>query len=704
MSSQKKVIGIKYRGGIYIPSEYIGEKNNGEAVSAISGVLKLLGYKMSKNLRKTLGRTNDDGLNSALNEIVWAIKELSGSDVKHVSMYPNFPLCVKNMSEDILIGNALLHYETNGKFLPEYKTTIEREKMEIDIKSLKEIDILSKEEFLSIFTDIASSNESISELDKMTLKFFIENAHEEDYDLPYPENIPFKENLVFIASLLKSMGGKISTVLKTATDILRLLVHESGGDISLADKNVRFRSLPRHERRAYVEALEKVKTLEDFKRHKGMWIRGLHSLHVGDHSKKLHEFVRPLRENEKIETFNSKIESFIKTKSLASVLRLIKRRPGVFARSLDRLLRTFESEECVENILKSFDEVSENISTRVLLQLRGHFKVRSSKEDLIIFPKGGVQKTFIINGDYRCALPVEVIRRVTSIIDDTLKFKFRSSPALGKVYIEKAMEYCPLPSQQRSASNAIKNYARGTKIPFPGEQNILRLFVYWVGKDIDLSATIHGEDLNILSHVSYTNLRNHAFKIYHSGDIVDAPNGASEFIDIDIEHAKNEGARYIAMNIFVYNGPSFKEHKKVYAGWMYREKGNSGEIYEPATVDNKFDLIGEARQSIPVIFDLVAKEIIIVDLYNTNPRLKSSTLAQFRGGENNVETKKASITEIMKSIINMKNKTSLSELFTLHGEARGNIVEERSEADIVFAFDGDISPSDISKINSEFLT
>jgi hypothetical protein len=48
---------------------------------------------------------------------------------------------------------------------------------------------------------------------------------------------------------------------------------------------------------------------------------------------------------------------------------------------------------------------------------------------------------------------------------------------------------------------------------------------------------------------------------------------------------------------------------------MEREKLNSGEVFEPATVKYKFNLTGEGRSALPFILDLKEEKIIITDIY-----------------------------------------------------------------------------------------
>ena len=167
-----------------------------------------------------------------------------------------------------------------------------------------------------------------------------------------------------------------------------------------------------------------------------------------------------------------------------------------------------------------------------------------------------------------------------------------------------------------------------------------------------------------------------------------------EFIDITIDGALKYGARYVMMNVFVFSGPTFKEHKTVYAGWMTRQKPGSNEIYDPKTVENKVDLVSATKNAVPVIFDLKERKAIWADLTTTQS-------THYFG--NNVESNMASIEETLEAITGLDNKVTLAELFALHVQARGSFVEEKSKAKTIFSMKEGITPSSIALINSEYI-
>ena len=63
---------------------------------------------------------------------------------------------------------------------------------------------------------------------------------------------------------------------------------------------------------------------------------------------------------------------------------------------------------------------------------------------------------------------------------------------------------------------------------------------------------------------------------------------------------------------------------------------------------------------------------------------------------------KGSVTLLGKSITSVK-KATIHELMTLHASARGTIVDNKEDADIVVSMDGNITPFDIEKIMGEYL-
>lgn len=696
--SLQKISLLKLNG--FIVKRTNTEKCDKNLVLSLSADIMQFGYILSKELYNELCELDEARIIYFHTTSINVLKKIKGSDVEYHPMYPNFPKQVMDASYTELYINALLHYWTFGEWTPEYKK-ISREFKYENIK-FKEIKLIEIEEFKNIFTTILSSNESISKLDKDIIEWFLDNK--DIINTKYPDLIPFKENLCLIVSKYIN-DPEMVKMLKTPTDILRVVTYLSEGDISLAE-NTKFKSLPRKIRRIIVYRLEKILSKqrmpeEDIKRHENKWNKLFHNLHVGEYFNNcicIKNIVQKNRNNKTLVSTNTGIEKYLKENEILNLIKTLKTRPGEFARRLDHLLRKYDykdnSEDIQLQIINDFFSVMDKISTKVLLQLLGHFKNRDPNKERIIFPKGNTQQVFILPKTY-LEIDSKIIMILVSELINELKRRFSKLESLGdKVYLDTRLKKCPLPTQQRSSSKSMDIVARGTKIPLINK-NTLRFFIYWVGQDIDLSASLHDENFKMKRQISYTNLKDETINCCHSGDITQARNGATEFIDIDIDKSYENGIRYLIMNVFVYNGPTFKEHEKCYAGWMMRDFPDSNEIYDPKTVEYKIDLETNSKNAIPVIFDLKTKEAIWADLA-TNTNLG-------RGG-NNLHSNKASIEQVLESVVNMK-KLSLYDLFELHSLSRSKeIVKDKKEADFTFdLFEGDITPKNINEINSEFI-
>jgi stress response protein SCP2 len=467
----------------------------------------------------------------------------------------------------------------------------------------------------------------------------------------------------------------------------------SGGDISLSE-NTKYRNFLRSERRLLLTLLENCNGItEDMLRHKNRWKRlgeKLHPFEFKTKFPKCFEAFDTIRNNKPFETFNSKIEASLITKETGKTATLLKSRPGEYARRLDNLLRLSEDKS---EILNTFKEIVENVSSPVLLQILTHFKERNTEKELrIFFPKGNIGKARAINYNLP-KLDVSVCQEVISICEIALVEKYKNLKPLENVYLDEGLKNYTIPFALRSASKALTTIARGSKINLP-EGDTLRFFVWWKdGKgrtDLDLSAVGLDEKHNYKTEIAYYNLR--SIGGYHSGDVTSAPEGASEFIDINMLSFLKQKIRYVVMCVNSFTPQPFCDLPECFAGFMVRKLPNSGEVYEPKTVQNKFDLTANTRVSIPLIIDLFKRNV-----YWTDIALKNNP-----SRNNNVYSNMPAITIMAKSMTSLV-KPNLYDLFNLHIRARGNLVTDIQYANTIFAVEKGIKPTDTARIISEFL-
>lgn len=713
-------------------------------IGALLKNLEPLGYLLSNEIIERLMTISLTELGIFERKIVKDLEKLLGADVKYQPMYPNFPRQVMELSEAQLYFNAILHYYSNGTIFPVYKIE-ERKKLEeyrIQTIKLKQITLGTKEEFAQIMLDLMNSKSSISETDKEDLRWFL--TYEEEIENYLPNDFFLHENKAFVCAVLLERISQTSErpienkrkiakknllekeiqneekiqrlllkYLHTATDVLRLACAVSNGDISLA-KPCMFRKINRKERRIFLNLLNQCNGIEeDMKRYKERWIRLGERLHPGEYKgyKKARRAFEKLRNHKTILTFSGQIEKYLREKELEKIISLCQSRPGEFARRLDELLRNFDEKE---QIIKAFKEVSGQIATPVLLQVRAHFAARNQekKEFRVFFPKGMTAKAYVIKNNMK-KMDEVYCKKIVGICNQALLSAYSELEPLGKVYINTELCNYLVPFSQRSAQRALKTIVRGSRIAINQETNIIRSFIYWREKeervDIDLSAVILSKNWNWLDHISFTRLKSEKIKACHSGDIVSAPNGASEFIDIDLNTAIASGARYIVFTVNSYTEQKFFELPECFMGYMEREKlgktdrnGNciemgsklaienpknyqkiQQEIYEPKTVKNKIDLTANTQICIPMLIDLKEHCIVWMDM-----ALKKTP------NFNCVENNEKGIVALCKALVNSKDKTNLFDLLLLHAAARGQYIIKKEEADLIFDIDDGITPFD----------
>lgn len=663
--------------------------------------IEVLGYTFSPSLMRVLYTLSKEQFEALYDEMITDLKTMVGAHVKYCPMYPDFPMQVMEADDAELYLNAIDHYYTLD--LPEYETG-DRPSF-LDKVNLKVIGPGSKAELHTTMRQLIQAQGSISDTDKKDIDTILEFAELEAILEILPPEIPFKENAGFVvASLLKHEKANpehIGHYFTTATDVLRLAVAWSGGDVSLATAT-RFRRFKRRERRLLLALLERCYPItEDMLRYKDRWIRLGEILHPSEYK---HRYMRCeeafdiIRNNKPFTTFNGSVELAFKFRQIWTLIDLLQQRPGEFSRRLDQLLR---STEHTEYVVLAFGEVAHQVSTPVLLQVKNHFARRHEPHELrVFFPKGNVAKAFAVP-DTLPEIDEAACQEIVQGCERVLIERFSLLQPLGKTYVDQRLQNYLVPFSQRSASKALHTIVRGSRVPMM-EGDTIRFFSWWkegtvngtpTGRvDIDLSAVLYDRNWEYVEHISYTNLRSSKYKAVHSGDIVAAPQGACEFIDLHIPSIVDYGGRYIVATLHSFTSQPYCNLPECFVGWMMRQKPGSGEIFEPATVSNKIDVTADTEIAVPVILDLVERKIIWTDL----------SLTRHPHYYNNVEGNQKGMVLIGKAMTDLR-KPNLYDLFSLHAKARGELVDTADQADMIFSVDKGTTPFDIGQIMADYV-
>ncbi|MEO1525275.1 MAG: TerD family protein [Planctomycetota bacterium] len=687
---------------VIVPAGDIAESTS-PVVATTARNLQALGFGLSAPLLKRLATLSDSAVAKWYRSVLPTLKKLVGAHRKFEPFYPNFPKQVMEASDAELYLNAMTHYfgfvlsdmldDPNLVVLPNY----EKEARPIldEFHSLRWIDLGTEDEFDAIFTRLASINGSLSESDRDILGWF---ASERDVAKLVPDHIPQKETLAFLVATLPQPECLLPSV-KTATDVLRIAVAMSDGDVSLAEAT-KFRNFTKRERRFLLACLESAgaSRTEDMLRWKRRWIRLGERLHPGDYRKRFPESLEAfnvLRNDVPFQTFNARIEDAITSRNPEATIGLLTQRPGDFGRRLDHVLRTHDD---ADKILDAFCRVAPKVSTRVLFQMWHHFHTREGANGRAFFPKGNAAKVQFSEAGLP-ALPDGLAAATAKKLRGILVRRFGELPSLGNVFLDERLKDQLVPFSQRSASRSLRSVARGSTFDLP-EGSTVRFFCWWKNiarggeygsrVDLDLSASLFKSNWDRHSDIAYYNLRDGL--CYHSGDVTSAPKGACEFIDINLPSVLNRGARYVVMSVLSFTHQPFLALPECFGGWMMREKPKSGEVFEARTVQDKVDITASSRACVPVILDAEARKVYWSDL-----ALKSG--AQI----NNAAQNSVGFSQIGRAIVGLR-KPSLHDLFAMHAEARGNIVLSQEDANTVFGlYEGTVNAFDPSVILSDFL-
>ncbi|TLQ39419.1 MXAN_6230/SCO0854 family RING domain-containing protein [Streptomyces marianii] len=475
-----------------------------------------------------------------------------------------------------------------------------------------------------------------------------------------PETIPARETKARVLAWLLNDPDQYQAVLPavtaritTATDILRLEAVRSGGDAGLVTPT-RFTAIPRPLRRALLQALEGLDVnlvAEDMRRHAQAWKHLAERLHPFEYATRYPQTalaIAALRETKltddvlshtlrttarrvpaastnrpkvTLALWSAQVETAFAESDVPRALTLLAQRPGELLRRLDHVLRT-AADDHTQRVLDVLEQAAPRVAPAVLLSALGEIRTRTRKgTERVFFPKGGNAKAHIV-ADERDPLPGAVVDRAVSILTgEILRRAGRLTPADTAV-IDAGLDGMIAPFAERTASRALVTLPRGSELPLPDGRTV-RLFLHWMESadsgrtDLDLSTAMFNDAWQHVGTCDYTRLRFAGAAAVHSGDLqsAPAPQGASEFVDLDLDQLAAAGVRYLVAAVFSYNNVPFDELAEAFAGFMSRdEDGNTGAVFDPRQVEQRFDLTGQARASVPLLIDVQGRTMRWLDI------------------------------------------------------------------------------------------
>ncbi len=650
---------------------------------------------LSEPLIEQIGLLSAVELKNWLREVIRILRRRSGAHVHHRPFYPDFPNQVLEASEAELYLNAVIHYQTLRRLPPSEQV---RPAMLEGNFIHWVIEPGSASEFEALLEPLVSSRTSLSEEEAADVSWFIRTYKSDVFRL-LPETIPFREIRALVGGALIlhiSDDARVEAFLEqnveTATDVLRVAIALHGGDVSLATAQTRFSKMKRSMRRKLLRLLDGApNATEDVMRQAERWKRLAEVVHPGDYAEqypRAFAAITAARRNDPPASFGSRVETMLAQRQIAALTPVLQDRPGEFARRLDVTLRRASDPGAV---LDAFETVAAQVSSPVLLQLLAQIKAPRPLPLRAFTPKGALAKVFGTK-DRREPIPSQVLARAAEICENALITRFALLPPLGRCFVDPTLREYLVPLSQRAAAKSLRTLVRGSRLPMP-DTRFIRLFLWWKNgrerTDIDLSAAFFDTDFVFQEAVAYYNLKSYGG--YHSGDIVDAPNGAAEFIDLDLDALVKKGVRYVVTSLNSFTRQPYCDLPECFAGWMARADTASGEVFEPRTVVDRIDIASDTGICLPFVMDLQERRMIWADLgLTSSPRW------------NNVDHNLSGVSLMLRALVHTP-RPDLHTLFDLHVRARGERVASAGQAQTVFAPHQGLTPFDTDLIRSEYL-
>ncbi|MFF3595967.1 TerD family protein [Kitasatospora indigofera] len=596
----------------------------GQGVTAarqFDAALMSVGFKLSAGLLEQLAELDEDTVVDTARRTLATVREIAGDHVAHNAYFVDFPANVPDTFDfwtscvtEALADDAsrastadqlrtgvldLLTLPAYGNYRHTYAELLAAHE-ELIAAAGDRLTVLHPggtpdDEVTALYLALAGSATPLGEEDLADLRVLAGHCAAG----PQPEAIPVRENRALVNLARLDIGADL--LLDTVTDVLRLACALSDGDVTLV-RPTRFRSLPRPVRRALITGLDAVVAaapakLADVTAHREAFKRLGERLHPHEYPGRPHaaEVFAVARGESAVPTFESRADRLLAAGDVTAAARLLADAPGKLFRALDRLLRACPGQDERDTVLAVAERAAPRVAGRVLLSVREHLHNRTDEP--------GGTRVFVnrlgrawVTTDTRPAVPPDTRERLIAALDAETR---RRLPAPGHLLIGPDVLDVALPLSGKATAAGLGVLPRGSVSPVEGD--LLRFFVHWRQTarttDFDLSALLLDASYGMLGQLSYTSLTQ--VEGEHSGDITDAPEGASEFINLRLGAVRGD---FIVPQVNIFSGEGFEEVAESFFGFMLRDGDQQGRPFEARTVRLKSELRGPGRVALPLAF------------------------------------------------------------------------------------------------------
>ena len=360
---------------------------------------------------------------------------------------------------------------------------------------------------------------------------------------------------------------------------------------------------------------------------KSVWNGLLHHIHYVAKNDEGRAFVNAMRGRGNKSAYSAFEEAMARNDIRNAVDGLMKDKgSSMLIRKLDYIVSRCRDPKDMEYVVSRIDTKNALILMQLLLAYSDRFRGNDGR--IFRFTKYNMIRMHFETAEEKAQRKSHISKGqrefLCNRIENALKQSLKNR--LGRVYIDPDMVNYALPIQENTSQSGLGVLAKGSRIHIP-EGKKVRAFTYWEQvNDIDLSCFGINRDGSREEFSWRTMSMNQSDAITFSGDQTSGYNGGSEYFDIDINKLK---ARYPDMRymIFCDNVYSDVQFDKLVcrAGYMLRDVEDSGQVYEPKTVDSSFTVNCQSTFAYLFGIDLLNNDFVWINAAMTGRVIVAGT-------------------------------------------------------------------------------
>ena len=690
-----------------------------------------IGFPLCTADINTLSRASADDIVKFYQEYFPLLEAAVDAGHEHRPFYPGFPEEVMDKSRIEIFIDQVIYGLSGFTIEPSVYEDVTSRFPFIGNGIEHIVSAGSEEDFIRSVQHTIDSAVAYSPAQVEMIDSFVRLAgHSEDY-IGDGSTMKNRENRVVLAAILEDAGRPIdifSKFMDNPTDALRYAAVRSaqkdgldGGDRMKAysfaslrfegDATPSFNFTSRQRGtfiRIFAAAAKQLgaeKTASFMLNNKALWKKALRGTHIDAEADRKYknvpgiqdavEAARAIRNNKHIDRHSSRIEEALKANDFDAVMKEAGRVPGDFIRRFDKILRMGVEQGRENEVISLLGKVGKAAGIATVTSMEAAVKKRVQEESIRYFrdPKSGV--VYYTDQKNRTPFSQTLADKIHAVYHELQKERYAGKDPMGKVYISPDTKDISIPSDMRDTSEATEAYPRGTKLSLHSEGDTIRLFAWWTNQeygqgtgkdrervDNDLSVMLYDERGKYLGEVGW-NASYELPGIVYSGDEQNGGpsdgQGVSEYLDISRQTVKGQGVAYIVPHLGSYTGQLFSEQPHTAVGYMSRSSEEYGELYEPKTVETKFELNGPYIGYIPFAYDLANDKMVIVE----------------RASEHEVASEAQNeLSDLFMQLYNHPAQ-DLGELILNNAQANGEVVENPLFADMLF-----ITPAELKELQA----